>query len=144
MAQYGQVLPDVAIGNSYVNTQGITDAIVAGSSSSEVYTKLVNESVPAAQVSFLQRRMLKWLVPERGIIEMYINPQSIAIRNAKNIKSERTKGGFVVQYWGEELTSIDISGHTGTSGIEGINVLSDIYRGEQLAFDIIALEELTK
>ena len=49
-----------------------------------------------------------------------------------------------VQYWGEELTTIAITGHTGSSGIEGINVLNDIYRGEQIAFDVIALEELTK
>lgn len=140
MGQYGQTLPDVSIGNNYVNTSDLANS----PNSSEVYTKLVNESVPASQVSFSKRRMLKWLVPERGMIEMYINPQQITIRDAKIIKPERTKGGFVVQYWGEELTSIDISGHTGSSGIEGFNVLNDIYRSEQIAFDVVALEELVK
>ena len=140
MIQYGQKDPSIYLGNNYVNTSALSNS----PNSSEVYTKLVNETVPTAQISFAKRRMLKWLVPERGIVEMYINPQSIRISDSKIIKPERTKGGYVVQYWGEELTTITIDGHTGSSGIEGINVLNDIYRGEQIAFDYIALEELTK
>jgi hypothetical protein len=140
MAQYGQTLPDIFLGNTYVNTSKSNNL----PNSTDYYIQQINQSVPSAQVSFAKRRMLKWLVPERGIVEMYINPQSIDISNAKLIKPERTKGGYVIQYWGEELTSIDINGHTGSSGIEGINILNDIYRGEQIAFDFIALEELTK
>lgn len=140
MAQYGQTLPDVFLGNSYVNTS--TSNTVPTSVGN--YFQQVNASVPATQISFGKRKMLKWLVPERGIVEMYINPQSIAISNSKTIRPERTKGGYIIQYWGEELTTIQIMGHTGSSGIEGINVLNDIYRGEQIAFDIIALEELVK
>jgi hypothetical protein len=95
-------------------------------------------------VQLARRKLIKWLVPERGIVEMYVNPTSIKISEGKNIKSERTKGGFVIHYWGEELTTIDISGTTGSSGIEGINVLHDVYRAEQLAFDYIAVEEASK
>lgn len=75
---------------------------------------------------------------------MYVNPQSLQINNGKIIKTERTKGGYIVHYWGEELTSITIQGNTGSSGIEGINVLHDVYRGEQLAFDYVALQEVAK
>ncbi|KKN61311.1 hypothetical protein LCGC14_0523020 [marine sediment metagenome] len=85
------------------------------------------------------RKLVHWLVPEGPIVQMYCNPQQIVYNYSKNIENQRTKGGFVIQYWGEALTILDITGTTGTSGIEGINVLHDVYRGEQLAFDPFAL-----
>jgi len=63
--------------------------------------------------------------------QLYINPQSFDINDKKFIKSDFTKGGFVTQYWGEDLTKISIGGTTGSAGIEGINVLRSIYRHEQ-------------
>jgi len=85
------------------------------------------------------RKLVHWLVPEGPIVQMYCNPQQIVYNDTKNIEAQRTKGGFVIQYWGEGLSILDITGTTGTSGIEGINVLRDIYRNEQLAFDPYAL-----
>jgi hypothetical protein len=85
------------------------------------------------------RKLVHWLVPEGPIVQMYCNPQQIVYNYNKDIQTQRTKGGFVIQYWGEALTLLDITGTTGTSGIEGINVLHDIYRNEQLAFDPYAL-----
>lgn len=108
------------------------------------YADFVGQQIPSSQVQYGIRKMLKWLVPERGVIEMYVNPQNIKIHQVKKINAERSKGGFITQYWGEELIDISISGHTGSSGIEGINVLNDIYRGEQIAFDVVALEALAK
>jgi len=72
--------------------------------------------------------------------KMYINPSQIRINENKNIKDTLTKGGYSIQYWGEVLTTLDISGTTGSSGVEGINVLYSIYRHEQLHFPKI-LEE---
>lgn len=72
--------------------------------------------------------------------KLYINPNQIRINEQKNIKDTLTKGGYSVQYWGEMLTTLEISGNTGSSGIEGINVLYSIYRHEQLHFPKI-LEE---
>jgi len=95
--------------------------------------------LPTEVIASSTRKMVHWLVPEGPIVEMYINPQSIVTNHKKNITSQRTKGGFSLQYWGEDLTILNISGTTGTSGIEGINVLHDIYRNEQLAFDPYAL-----
>lgn len=86
-----------------------------------------------------KRNMAHWFVPEVGVIPMYINPQSIVYDHKKMITKERTKGGWNLQYWGEELTSLRISGHTGSSGVEGLNVLYEIYRAEQFLFDPIAL-----
>lgn len=63
--------------------------------------------------------------------QLYINPQSINIRDNKLVKSDMTKGGFVIQYWGEALTTMEASGTTGSSGVEGIEVLRNIYRHEQ-------------
>ena len=66
--------------------------------------------------------------------QLYINPQSFVINDRKIINNQLTKGGYVVQYWGEELSTIAMTGSTGSSGIEGINVLKDIYRHEQIQF----------
>lgn len=80
------------------------------------------------------RKLIQWNIPNAGIVEMYINPESLSIAERKIIKEARTKGGFVIQYWGENLLDIDIAGTTGSGGIEGINVLHDIYRQEQIGF----------
>lgn len=96
-------------------------------------------SVFSGRDAYPTRNMVRWFVPETGIVEMYINPQGIKYSNKKHISSQRTKGGYVLQYWGEELGTISINGTTGSSGIEGINVLEDIYRAEQLAYDPWAL-----
>jgi len=85
------------------------------------------------------RQLIHWLIPEGPIVQMYINPQNISYNDKKSVTSQRTKGGFVLQYWGPELTTLNLSGTTGTSGIEGINVLYDVYNNEQVAFDPFAL-----
>lgn len=85
------------------------------------------------------RKLIQWNVPNRGLVEMYINPQSFSIVERKLTKETRTKGGYIIQYWGEALPEIDLSGTTGSGGIEGINVLRDIYRQEQVGFaDVIS------
>lgn len=88
----------------------------------------------------LRRNIIKWFIPEFGIVSMYVNPQSISYSYNKLITKERTKSGYSLQYWGEELTTLNISGVTGSSGIEGINVLYEIYRAEQFAIDGAALK----
>jgi hypothetical protein len=140
---FGQKDASVPAANPYVSA-----APVAGYANNPIllnqYYQAYNRSIPSNKAQYGVRRMMKFLVPERGIIEMYVNPQNIQINKSKEIAVQRTKGGFVIQYWGEALTKISISGTTGSSGIEGINVLDDIYRGEQIAFDVISLEEATK
>lgn len=102
-------------------------------------TNLRQASIPPNRVGVPVRNMVRWFVPEVGVVEMYINPQSLDHQLKKHIKQQRTKGGYVLQYWGEELTTLSIQGTTGSSGVEGINVLYDVYRAEQLAFDPYAL-----
>jgi len=87
-----------------------------------------------------KRNIIHWFIPEFGVIKMYVNPQNITYSDKKIIKNTRTKGGYTLQYWGEELTTLSIEGNTGSSGIEGINVLYEIYRAEQLAFDSMGLQ----
>lgn len=87
----------------------------------------------------IKRSNVVWFVPQFGIVRMYINPQSISYGDRKLITKDRTKGGFTLQYWGEDLTTLNISGTTGSSGVEGINVLQEIYRAEQYAFDSVGL-----
>ena len=71
--------------------------------------------------------------------QLYMNPQSIGTRDQKLTQKSLTKGGYVVQYWGEELTTLDIQGTTGSAGVEGINVLRDIYRHEQLHYRTVLM-----
>jgi len=87
-------------------------------------------------------QIMTWRVPNGSSVQMYINPQSFVVRDSKQISETRTKGGFVVQYWGENLTQISITGTTGSSGIRGINVLRDIYRSEMRGFDLIAAQTI--
>jgi len=98
------------------------------------YTKV--SSFNAGQI---KRNIITWFIPEFGIVRMYVNPQSIVYTHKKAISKERTKGGFTLQYWGEDLSTLNISGNTGSSGIEGINMLYEIYRAEQYAFDGVGL-----
>ncbi len=100
---------------------------------------LPSSRVKPQRTHVVRRNMVHWFVPEVGVINMYINPQRINYKYSKLINTERTKGGFISQMWGENLTIISLSGHTGSSGIEGINVLREIYRSEQLNFDPIGL-----
>lgn len=81
------------------------------------------------------RHAVYWLVPEGPIVQMYINPQSIREAQKKDITNQRTRGGYVIQYWGPALGTLSIEGTTGTSGIEGINVLENVYLAEQNAMD---------
>ncbi len=80
------------------------------------------------------RQLLRWRVPGLGFVDMYINPQQMNIDEKKVIKQQRTKGGYIIQYWGEELVPVRITGTTGASGVEGINILRKVYRSEQDAF----------
>lgn len=95
--------------------------------------------LPNQRTAIDARNIIKWLVPEGPIIEMYVNPNQISYHYNKDISQVRTKGGYILQYWGPQLTTMTLSGTTATSGIEGINVLMDIYNAEQVAFDAYAL-----
>ena len=103
-------------------------------------------SLPSANVrsnrdqAETKRHIIHWFIPEIGVVQMYINPQNITYSKSKLINKEKTKNGFSLQYFGEELTTLSITGHTGSSGIEGINVLDEIYRSEQIAFDPMAVQ----
>jgi hypothetical protein len=98
------------------------------------YTKINNE-----KDGTFKRNLIHWFIPEFGVVKMFVNPQSIHYRYKKLISQERTKGGFNLQYWGEDLPGLDIVGNTGSSGVEGINVLYQVYRAEQYAFDSVGL-----
>jgi len=84
------------------------------------------------------RQLIIWRVPQLGFVPMYINPQQMRLQEKKVIQKQRTKGGYVIQYWGEELPIITLEGSTGASGIEGINILRKVYRAEQNAFQQVS------
>jgi hypothetical protein len=102
-------------------------------------TGLPSSKIPNFRTAEFKRDIIHWFVPEFGVVKMYVNPNNIQYRHKKLITKNRTKGGYTLQYWGEDLTVLTLSGTTGSSGIEGINVLYEIYRAEQLAFDVVGL-----
>lgn len=95
--------------------------------------------VPYNKPGQTKRNIVTWFIPQFGIVRMYVNPEAITYAHKKIISKEKTKGGFALQYWGEDLTNIQINGTTGSSGIEGINVLYEMYRAEQYSFDSTGL-----
>jgi hypothetical protein len=141
------------IGNSISQAASSAANVVRGSLSSEAQGFSAGASLPSSsgnqlrqsKISSLRtanivRNMVRFFLPELGIVEMYVNPQSIKYGDKKHIPAPtRTRGGYLIQYWGEELGTLSISGTTGSSGVEGINVLYDVYRNEQVAMDALAL-----
>src|SRR5579859_8262852 len=77
------------------------------------YTK-----VPSYKASQVHRNIITWFIPQFGTVKMFVNPESITYNHKKLINKDRTKGGYTLQYWGEELSTLNISGTTGSSGIE--------------------------
>lgn len=67
-------------------------------------------------------------VPEAVLrsFEFFVNPESVSISTSKTESKNKTRGGFIYQYWGEEPYSISVSGKSGPvhfprgDGIEGI------------------------
>jgi hypothetical protein len=119
------------------NPPGFTDLSALPSANG---SNVRQAQIPNYRLATATRNMVRWFLPEIGIVEMYINPQSIKYTDTKHISAPvRTRGGYMVQYWGEELGKISITGTTGSSGVEGINVIYDIYRNEQVALDPLAL-----
>lgn len=95
--------------------------------------------IPANRMATVRRQMMRFIAPEQPIVDMYVNPKSVQYKYGKLINKTRTKGGYALQYWGEEMPNLLVQGTTGTSGIEGVNVLLDVYRNEQLMFDPYAI-----
>ena len=98
---------------------------------------LINDGTTPARFR-TSRDVILWRTPGFGFVEMYINPSELRIEQSKVSQSTRTKAGFIYQYAGENMITINVSGTTGSSGIEGINLLEKIYRSEQLSFENIA------
>jgi hypothetical protein len=93
---------------------------------------------------FLLPRDLKALMSDSGNdrdhVPIYLNPQSMDIKESKLVNHSLTKGGYMVQYWGEELPVMSVSGTTGSGGIEAIDILRNVYRYEQIAMKRILLQ----
>jgi hypothetical protein len=92
----------------------------------------------ASGITNRDNQVMTWMLPNGTTVQMYINPENLSIQESKQINSTRTKGGFIVQYWGDNLTKLTLTGSTGSSGIRGINVLRDIYHSENRIFEVVA------
>ena len=98
-----------------------------------------------------KRETIKFLIPKdmssllsssvgnRTVVPLYINPSQIQTNYSKNMSETQTLGGFVIQYWGDRITTLGITGTTGSGGIEAINILFDVYKHEQNTFKSVLL-----
>src|ERR1017187_2631579 len=127
-----------SLDQAFTNANNLAPPIGGPYNSSASPNALPSGQIQSQQFGKLTRNIMHWFVPQVGVVSMYINPQRVQSSMKKIINRQRTKGGYIIQYWGEELTTIQLSGHTGSSGFEGLNVLQEIYRSEQLLFDPIA------
>lgn len=92
----------------------------------------------------VRRATMKFLVPVsvtgiksetlsgRRLIPCYISPTEFSVDEKKIITQTLTKGGYFIEYWGEELPTITARGTTGSGGIEAIEILRAVYRNEQI------------
>jgi len=96
----------------------------------------------AFEVNRRNEQVMSWQLPGGDSVQMYINPQNFVVKESKQITETRTKGGFVIQYWGENLINLSINGTTGSAGVRGIEVLRDIYRSENAAFNLVAAQRV--
>jgi len=65
---------------------------------------------------------------------MHINPQSFSETHTKKVERIQTRGGFVEQHWGDDLTEISADGSTGAF----MNIytgLSSVMRHKTIAWD---------
>jgi hypothetical protein len=53
--------------------------------------------IPNNRMASATRNMVRWFLPELGVVEMYLNPQSIKYTDTKHIGTPvRTRGGYMV------------------------------------------------
>jgi hypothetical protein len=68
------------------------------------------------------------------MLVMHVNPQSLNETHTKKVERIQTRGGFVEQHWGDELSEISADGSTGAF----VNVytgLSSVLRQQTIAWD---------
>jgi hypothetical protein len=137
----GNVIQDAVNQNNPLTPQSqfLSDAFTVPATPSADGNGLPYTKTPVGIQGRIKRNIITWFIPEFGVVRMYINPQAITYTHKKLIHKDRTKGGYTLQYWGEELSTISLSGTTGSAGVEGINMLYEIYRAEQYAFDAVGL-----
>jgi len=58
------------------------------------------------------------------VISLFINPQSITVSKNILLNKQVTKGGFVVQFWGPDLETIQVKAETGYFGLSNVPLQS--------------------
>lgn len=54
------------------------------------------------------------------VISLFINPQNIAVNKNILLNKQNTRGGFVVQFWGHDLETINVQAETGYFGMSKV------------------------
>jgi hypothetical protein len=65
---------------------------------------------------------------------LHVNPQSLSEQHTKKVERIQTRGGWVEQHWGDDLTEISCSGGTGAF-VNLYTGLSSVMRQKTIAWD---------
>lgn len=49
---------------------------------------------------------------QNPVVQLYLNPESISVHKSVLADKKQTRGGFVVQFWGHDLQTIDVKAAT--------------------------------
>ena len=82
------------------------------------------------------------ILPEEWKLVLHINPLSLSLKFKRKVERIQTKGGFVEQHWGDDLSGLDLEMNTGAfmrlyTGVTSVTspVVAGGSRRETLAYD---------
>lgn len=82
------------------------------------------------------------ILPEGYKLVLHINPTTLSLKYKRKVERIQTKGGFVEQHWGDDLSSLDLEMNTGAfmrlyTGVTSVTspVSTGGSRRETLAYD---------
>jgi hypothetical protein len=94
---------------------------LAESTSTRVYTDQFGKFVILEGANkFYIRNPEKPQQESIDVFEFYVNPQRLNLNYQKKVTEIRTRGGWEIQHWGDELTEIRVEGKSGGTHRKGI------------------------
>lgn len=82
------------------------------------------------------------ILPEGYKLVLHINPTTLSLKYKRKVERIQTKGGFVEQHWGDDLSGLDLEMNTGAfmrlyTGVTAVTspVVAGGSRRETLAYD---------
>jgi hypothetical protein len=98
-------------------TQGLTDQASIIANFLLPGTDFLSESIWQQAQDLLDSVDFAITMIKNPVISLWINPQTITVSKNVLLNKQVTKGGFVVQFWGHDLETVNVKGETGYFGL---------------------------